>query len=820
MKNDKFNSTHIKSQFGTYETNQIARSVHRHLSHSSSGRSKADVINERNSKKADAVARTFYQDYQQVRNDLFAHLQAQNSDLNAYVILEKTQKVLERIVMVCFCEDHGLLSHNGCREAIQAARQPVDPNGTKAWHRLNRVFDFLYHKNLELAAGTSYLTTDHVLDQLTVRDAIFPSIEKLTGYDYAAELDVSVLGHMFEQSIHDMEYIKTELLGHRSEPERGIRNQNGIFYTSSGVAEQLLEETLYSWIEDRRAEIVKRLSGDGQGTLQEAVSTGYEKMQLTVNQKMTLYRELRQQLNSVTILDPAAGSGALLNSAFDRLVLEREKLTQKLAKLQEGQVASSHDNWQILHRNLYGVDLHEESIGIARLSLWLKSGHKYDEWTSLQDNLKTGNSIIDQSDVSDKAFNWHEAFPAIMNDGGFDIIIANPPYVFTRDEGLIQKEKSYFKSRYHLSAYQLNTYLLFIERSYELLKEGGWLGFIVPNNWLTIDSCRKMRRFLLQHTGNLKIINMHGRMFADAAIDTCLLIFQKTAPTTVKLGEYINERLEIVAEVEPEQLLNEQSIINISLMKNERVHEVMNRIEAGHFKLASVATVKSGLLAYEVGRGNPAQTRNMKENRIYHSARPLDETYWMYLEGKDVRRYSLDWHGTWLKYGPNLAARRHEALFTLPRILVRQIPAKSMYAISAAYAEKEMLNDRNANNIIDFQKDPLFLLGVLNSKITTFWFIHKFDKFQRRTFPQFKVKDLKMFPIPDVSESEMKRLSKAVDQMLHVQRQKSEKLQPMGKLIQKEKQLNEQIDQYAAAAFGLSDEDVRLIDDRLASFLE
>src|SRR5699024_8580391 len=385
-------------------------------------------------------------------------------------------------------------------------------------------------------------------------------------------------------------------------------------------------------------------------------------------------------------------------------------------------------------------------------------------------------------------------FPRVMDDGGFDVIIGNPPYVFARNEGFTEKEKNYFNRQYILSEYQINTYLLFIERSYHLLKEGGWLGFIVPNNLLTIDSCKKMRRFLLKHTGNLKIINIHNRMFEEADVDTCLLIFQKTEPNTVKLGEFLNGNLEIAAEVEPEVLLDDQSIINISLLKNKQVRDIMNRIETGNPVLSSLATVKSGLVAYEVGRGDPKQTKEMKENRVYHSTFQVDDTCWMYLEGSNVCRYKIDWGGSWLQYGPNLAARRNEDIFKKPRILIRQIPSKSKYAINAVYTEKEMLNDRNSNNIIDFNKDPLFLLGVINSKITTFWFIHKFDKFQRKTFPQFKVKDLKMFPVPDVSEIEMKQISKAVARMLDLQRLKCEELEQIDELLQEERQLNEQID--------------------------
>jgi hypothetical protein len=90
--------------------------------------------------------------------------------------------------------------------------------------------------------------------------------------------------------------------------------------------------------------------------------------------------------------------------------------------------------------------------------------------------------------------------------------------------------------------------------------------------------------------------------------------------------------------------------------------------------------VKAGLKAYETGKGNPRQTDSMKMKRVYHSSRRLDKTYRVYLNGRDVKRYSVEWSGSYLKYGKNLAAPRNPALFSGERILVRQIPSPPPYS--------------------------------------------------------------------------------------------------------------------------------------------
>ncbi|GAA0441923.1 hypothetical protein GCM10008983_18770 [Lentibacillus halophilus] len=739
-------------------------------------------INRSDREQEQAVAKKFYADYRYVWQTLVAHVQNQTTAYGAPVMFETIQKLLNRLLVVCFCEDNHLLSNNRLRHLVQAAKQSSDDSGTGIWCRLKELFFSMNQDNFNRLNGELF-QVDPVLDQIIIQDHMFCLVENITRYDFSTDVSVNILGYVFEQSMNDLEKIKSDMT---EAPGQGRRKKEGIFYTSPDVTKRLLDETLQRWMDDRKREL-------------QAVSRSH------------LYDQLQKQLQSVTILDPAAGSGAFLNMALDSVVSEWETIHKKRQETQDGQVNITDISRYIVNHNLFGVDRNDESIEIAKWSLWLKTATTYDELTSLDAHLQTGNSIIDQPDVSDEAFDWHQAFPDVMNAGGFDIIIGNPPYVFTRDNGFSDDEKAYFNSHYDLVDYQMNTYLLFIERSYHLLKEGGWFAFIVPNTCLTIDSCKKMRRFLLEQTGHLKIINIYDRMFEQAGVDTCFIIFQKRTPTTVKLGEFTDGHVTIVADVEPDELTDEQSIINISLMKNKQAVELMKKIENTSLDLGSVATVKSGLVAYEVGEGIPVQTKEMKENRVYHSDYQVDDTYWRYLDGRDVCRYHLNWGGKWLQYGANLAAKRQKELFTKPRILVRQIPSQAMYAIHAVYTEKALLNDRNANNIIDCRMDPLFLLGVINSTVMTFWFMNKFDKFQRKTFPQLKVKDLKMFPVPDVSEQKQKRISQFVEQMLHVQRDKN-----TDEWNEEEARLNKQIDQWIADAFGLSEEEIKRMEANLA----
>ncbi|MBA3922656.1 MAG: hypothetical protein H0X31_13545 [Nostocaceae cyanobacterium] len=194
-------------------------------------------------------------------------------------------------------------------------------------------------------------------------------------------------------------------------------------------------------------------------------------------------------------------------------------------------------------------------------------------------------------------------------------------------------------------------------------------------------------------------------------------------------------------------------------------------------QLNSVADVESGLKAYEVSKGIPVQTIEMKNNRIYHARTKLGSDYFRYLEGKDICRYHANWSGEFLKYGSNLAARRNDfRLFSTKRILVRQIPSKPPYCINACLIEEIALNDLNSINVFNIKIEPQLVLAILNSKLISYWFIHKFGKMQRGTFPQFKVNELATFPMPKkfgiyreilITKVHQIIISKRADQVAH-----------------------------------------------------
>ena len=157
-----------------------------------------------------------------------------------------------------------------------------------------------------------------------------------------------------------------------------------------------------------------------------------KKQQTALAQTLKIYRDW---LLSLKICDPACGSGAFLNAALRFLKAEHALIDEMNAKIYGDALIFQEVDNAILENNLFGVDINDESVEIAKLSLWLHTAQKGRKLSTLNNNIKCGNSLIDDESVAgDKAFNWQKEFPAVFANGGFDVVIGNPPYVFAREK--------------------------------------------------------------------------------------------------------------------------------------------------------------------------------------------------------------------------------------------------------------------------------------------------------------------------------------------------------------------------------------------------
>jgi len=528
-------------------------------------------------------------------------------------------------------------------------------------------------------------------------------------------------------------------------------------------------------------------------------------------------RLIDEKLAGITICDPAVGSGAFPVGMMTEIVRARTSLTPYFNDLNER--TPYHFKRHAIQSCLYGVDIDAGAVEIAKLRLWLslvvdeEDVRQIKPLPNLDYKIVFGNSLrgvektlfneklfqrledlkpryFDEANKDKKdtykqqideiiheltrgkeIFDFETYFSEILHrQRGFDVVIANPPYIFAREskkKGLTDEDKKYFYKYYELAEYQVNLYPLFLEKGTRLLRSGGCLCFITPNNWLTINTNKTMRKFVLGQS-DITIVNFYARVFESADVDSSIVIYRKSTDNgRIRLFEY-TDGFHFIKQADCAIFLEQRDhVINIGAFKGDGVSVLMGKIDAGSARLGSIADVKVGLKAYQVGKGKPTQNLKIKEGRVFHSTRKVDNSYYKYLDGKDVKRYRMDWSGEYLKYGDHLAEPRKDfRLFSTKRILVRQIPAKPPYCIHACLVEEPALNDLNSMNIINIREVPECVLGILNSRLTSFWFIHKFGKMQRETFPQFKVNELADFPLPKNGEMHQDEIAKLAGQVL------------------------------------------------------
>ena len=474
----------------------------------------------------DTITQTLYKDYSTFKRTLFADILENNvvtSIEDKILLFKKSQKLLDRLLFIFFAEDSGLLSPNTMIRIISDWEKLKELDAyTPLYERIKKYFNWLNEgykgKDFEVFAYNGGLfKPDEVLDNLTISDDIlFKHTKQLCQYDYASEVDVNILGHIFENSLTEIEEI-TNQLQEGAEPTISKRKKDGVFYTPQYITKYIVENTVGKLCSNKKEEL---------GIVEEEYFSDKKRQISTKKSLLDKLETYREWLKGITICDPACGSGAFLSAALQFLKSEHQLINEMQAKVTGGGIAFAYFDNDILENNLYGVDINEESIEIAKLALWLRTAQPNRKLSSLNKNIKCGNSLIsDPTIAGEKAFNWEQEFPEVFEKGGFDIIIGNPPYVQLQSMGGMSD--IYAQCGYQVYNKSADLYCLFVERGYSLLKEGGLQSYIMPNKWMLVAYGKELRHFLAS-TNLQQIINFGDvQFFEGAATIVCIFVTKK-----------------------------------------------------------------------------------------------------------------------------------------------------------------------------------------------------------------------------------------------------------------------------------------------------
>ena len=447
-------------------------------------------------------------------------------------VAAKAQKIIDRIMFVCFCEDANLLPENTLHKVIKSTENSF----SSLWDTLKGFFNAIDKGNEKLGIPKGYngglFKEDIELNNLKISDEIIKNLAQLGVYDFKDDLSVNILGHIFEQSISDLEEIKQKV--NKTEEKQSKRKKDGIFYTPDYIVDYIIKNSLGKYLEEKEQKILQKhkLKADIQ-------DSNY------IKRLKQAYKEYQQELQKVKVLDPACGSGAFLVKVFDFLLAENKRVGNII---DENSLFDTEANYKnILQNNIYGVDLNEESVEITKLSLWLKTAQKNKQLATLDDNIKCGNSLIDDKEVAgEKAFVWEKEFKDIMDNGGFDVVVGNPPYGANLDEDT----KKYIRNKYKEVQFKIDTYSIFLLKSFSLLKKNGKCFFIIPSTLQDNYFEEKIREKLLTTSKIDKIIELDDSIFEDAVVHSMIFGFtnKKVSDYSVYVGlsKMLTEKLEVI----------------------------------------------------------------------------------------------------------------------------------------------------------------------------------------------------------------------------------------------------------------------------------
>ena len=490
----------------------------------------------------DVITKKLYNNYSLFKRELHHNLVALNPGNDALELFQKSQKLLDRFLFIFFAEDRGLLPTNLIFRI------------NKEWQQLREMrievslYDRykIYFSDLNVGAKVSLpafsqtasnkkeefqiyayngglFKEDDELNTLKIDDELlFKHTEKLSNYDFASEVDVNILGHIFENSLNELDEIKAQIEGQEIDKTKTKRKKDGVFYTPKYITKYIVDNTVGKLCTDKKFEFK---------ILEEEYITDKKRNKATIQNLAAKLSDYRNWLLQITICDPACGSGAFLNQALDFLINEHKYIDELQAKLFGDAIVMSDVEQSILENNLFGVDINEESVEIAKLSLWLRTAQPNRKLNDLNSNIKCGNSLIDDVAVAgEKAFNWFTAFEKVFVKGGFDIIIGNPPYV--RVQNLNHKEIDFYKSNKVTAFKRVDISTLFFELSYTILKEHGSLGFITSNQFQSTEYGHEIRNFISKKFKIKSIVDFGDLpVFEGALTYVSIYCFDKDKPS-------------------------------------------------------------------------------------------------------------------------------------------------------------------------------------------------------------------------------------------------------------------------------------------------
>ncbi len=784
---------------------------------------------------------------------------ALRNEINENELNFAVQLIIDRILFLRICEDRGIENY----EILKSLT-----NNNNIYENLLHVFNKaddkynsgLFHFKVE---KDRIETPDNITPKLKIDDKILKDIIKDLYYpDCPYELSVissDVLGSVYERFLGKIITLKENSKRATIDFKPEVRKSGGVYYTPDYIVEYIVKNTIGENIKNK-----------------------------TPN-----------QVSNIRILDPACGSGSFIIEAYQYLLdwhlnyyinNDPEKWKKgknlKIFESKTGLQLTLSERKKILINNIYGVDIDKNAVEVTKLSLLLKvleyEGQEVHQNELFQErilpdlykNIKCGNSLIGTDILNDNInidilklnpFDWNNEFKEIIDNGGFDCIIGNPPYISQKgsSQSFLPFQIGIWKKYYERKS---DMYYFFYIKATQILKSNGFLGFITPQYWLTSFSGSKVRAYLSK---NIKLISIFDttkmKVFNQVSIDCMVFIFCKNKHNDITIIEKKGLKYESYKSGIKNNNLNEKewylfkksNYIDLKTKNNTKplfnIAEIIPGIQTGgdsislnHIKKYSYDVKKKGNGIYVLTIDELKKLNLSNEEMNY--VKPI-------IKNSEIERYYLNRQQNKYLILANLindinkTNKIKEHLQQFKKILKGR---KRNYALEKADKEKKWwffhtyrpsvnfeeqkiilpyranipkfafndysiygLTDVYFLNIKDTAYSYKYLLSILNSQVIRYFLNIECKK--KGNIIEFSIEPLKNIPIPKPSIQIHDKLHNLVDQMHTIQKKyHSTSTDHEKKLFEQQiKSIDNQIDNLVYELYGLNEDETKIIEDSL-----
>jgi len=727
----------------------------------------------------------------------------QNKNLSQEDIDESVQRILDRLIFIRNAEDREL-EENKLESDV---RQWSEKGKGQLIKEISKVYSY-YDDHYNSKLFSKHLCDDLYIDNDVLKEVIEGlNHSKDNSYRYDSSLiESDVLGNIYELYIGNIR---------KSTPKQaklgGLnvhRKEQGIYYAPSYIVDYIVKNTVGEYIKTHTPEEIK----------------------------------------NVKILDPACGSGSFLIKAYKELenywndYYSKNKTLPKSARniVQTKFDPNNQENiefystkTEILKNNIFGVDFDPKAVEIAQLNLLLQISEKKQKLPVLKNNIKIGNSLIDDTSISDKAFKWEDRFPEIMENRGFDIVIGNPPYINIYLLAKDPKSVEYYQKTYFSAHKKFDLYVLFIERAIKLLNENGYLSFIVPDKFLSQPYGENLRKFILENCCIVKIVDLTKyKIFKEATVDNIILILKKN----VNEDDRNKNKIKIVRPLEDPNVKNNirEEIVEIEQKSYSENELNLFRLDINPAKLRLKGKIENESVFIKdicyVNWGTRSSDKKLSivKEKVNDLCKPM-------LQGRDMDRYAIIYGNKYLIYDiDKLYNPMFKELFENPKIIIREVSGKE--GIKATFDDKSYYMEHSLSICMPYYElegvdrrglkltteqinnsklyDIKYILAVLNLKLIAFYF-KTFIGSGLNVYPG----SIRSLPIKRVDKTEQDKIVILVDKMLLLNKrivaEGGKHTDEINKYKDEIKETDAKIDESIYKIYGITEEEKKLIKESL-----